>query len=85
MNETQKAVDTFYIKNGPCCAGCDYWRFYNSVIGECIESAPVSAKERVSMLNYKGFSGKDEAGHILTKRDHYCGDFIDTYDWGDMK
>lgn len=73
----RKAVDAFYAKHGPCCAGCDWWRFHNSLVGECIKSAPVSANERTAMLGITGVSMDIGAGHILTKRDHLCGDFSD--------
>ena len=74
----QKTVDDFYKKNGPCCAGCDWWRYHNSVIGECIKSATVGGEQRHSMLGIENCSMTLEAGHILTKRDHLCGDFKDT-------
>ncbi len=78
----QKHVDRFYINHGkPCCAGCDWWRFFNAVVGECSKSAPVSAEDRIGMLNIQLSSCNIDAGHIMTKRDHVCGDFIDTYKW----
>ena len=81
MNGTQKFVDSFYRQNGPCCAGCDHWQWHNSAVGDCTKSAPVSASERHSMLGMQSCSTELKAGHILTKRDHVCGDFIDTYNW----
>ena len=33
----QAIVDKFYLDNGPCCAGCDWWRWHNSVAGESNE------------------------------------------------
>ena len=77
----QSFVDEFYKENGPCCAGCDWWRYHNSLVGECIKSAPVSGKERVSMLGIENTSMTPNSGHIITKRNHLCGDFIDTYEW----
>lgn len=74
----RKAVDKFYQENGPCCAGCDNWRYINSVVGECIKSAPVSESERTSMLGMESCSMTAGAGHILTQRDHLCGGFVDT-------
>lgn len=73
----QAIVDAFYKKHGPCCAGCDWWRWYNTVAGECIRSAPVSGTERVAMLGVSGASLAPEAGHIMTRRDHVCGEFRD--------
>lgn len=79
----QDAVDNYYLSQGkrPCCAGCDHWRFYNSTVGECTKSAPVSHDERFSLIDIQSSSARGDAGHILTKRGHSCGDFLDTYDW----
>jgi hypothetical protein len=74
---TQAVVDAFYAQHGPCCAGCDWWRWYNSTVGECIRSAPVSGAERFAMLGITGSSLPLEAGHIMTQRDHVCGEFRD--------
>lgn len=81
MTNKQQHVDAFYRKHGPCCAGCDWWRFHNSVVGECTKSAPVSAAERTAMIGIESPTMDIGAGHVLTRRDHYCGDFIDTHDW----
>jgi len=51
------------------------------VIGECTKYAPVSGSERWSMTGMTGISCDVPAGHIMTKRDHSCGDFIDTHEW----
>ena len=77
MSKTQSFVDKFYADNGDCCSGCDHWRFHNSVVGECIKSAPVSGYERYSMIGIKSCSMEAEAGHIMTERGHLCGDFKD--------
>lgn len=79
--KTQLLVDRFYKENGPCCAGCDWWRFINSAAGECIKNAPVSDSERLAMLGISKTTLPAGSGHIMTKRDHVCGDFLDTYDW----
>lgn len=80
------SADKFYLNHGkPCCAGCDWWRFHNSLVGECIKSAPVSGEQRMAMLGIESVSMSPEAGHVFTKRDHYCGDFVDTYDWESEK
>ncbi|MAD46576.1 MAG: hypothetical protein CMH98_16365 [Oceanospirillaceae bacterium] len=79
---TQLKLDQFYKKYGPCCAGCDHWRWHNSVVGECTKSAPVSGQERWSaVLQLDSASTTLPAGCVMTERDHHCGDFIDTYDW----
>lgn len=77
----QKFIDEYYKLNGPCCAGCDWWKWHNVMVGDCTKSAPVAGEERVSMLSIESCSKQLEAGHILTKRDHLCGDFIDTHEW----
>jgi len=76
----QKFIDDCYLKNGKCCAGCDHWAWHNSTVGDCTKSAPVSSEDRISMLNMEATSIKVNAGHIVTKRDHLCGYFVDTYD-----
>lgn len=74
----QQSVDEFYDKNGPCCAGCDNWRWFGPLSGECINTAPVSQKERLSMMGLSSCSLEIGAGHIITRRGHVCGEFIDT-------
>lgn len=83
-DERQMAVDRFYMKHGPCCAGCDHWRSYNSTAGECIKSAPVAGRERMAMLGIEMVSLTAGAGHAFTKRDHVCGEFADTFDWSSL-
>ena len=73
----QRVVDAFYAGHGPCCAGCDWWRHYNSLVGECIRSAPVAGAERFAMLGINGLSLQPGAGHVMTRRDHHCGEFRD--------
>ncbi len=82
--ERQQTADTFYWSHGPCCAGCDWWANINGLAGECRRSAPVSAKERHAMLSMSGCSLPLQAGHILTLRDHHCGDFKDEFDWSSL-
>ena len=81
------AADKYYLNGGrPCCAGCDWWQTDNKgVVGICTKSAPVEPKDRVAMLGIQGLSLDIGAGHVFTRRDHYCGDFSDTYDWGNTK
>lgn len=74
----QRAVDAFYAAHGPCCAGCDWWRYFNSVAGECTRGAPTSGVQRYAMLGITRSSLKPGAGHIMTPRDHVCGEFRDT-------
>ena len=82
--KTQEAVDRFYVAHGPCCAGCDWWSHIGSLIGECRKSAPVSAEQRYSMVRMDWHTARfmePDAGHILTNREHLCGDFKDGFDW----
>jgi hypothetical protein len=76
-DRTQAIVDAFYKERGPCCAGCDWWRWHNSLVGECIKSAPVSGAERFAMLDIESSSLTPGAGHIMTPREHVCGEFKD--------
>lgn len=78
---TQESIDRFYRAHGPCCAGCDWWRWMNSMVGDCTRRAPVGAKRRWSMLGIEGSSLAPAAGHVVTARDHVCGDFKDDFDW----
>lgn len=78
---TQRIIDLFYKENGDCCAGCDYWRFHNAVIGDCIKSAIVSPKDRISITEIESASFTLNSGNIITERDQVCGEFIDTFDW----
>ena len=75
---TQAIIDAFYAKRGPCCAGCDWWRWHNSCVGECTRTEPVSGTERVAMIGVTGSSLPLGAGHIMTPREHVCGEFRDT-------
>ena len=80
-DETQEFADRFYAANGPCCAGCDWWRHLNPVVGECTRSAPTSGPGRFAMVGIDHSSLAADAGHIMTPREHRCGEFSDTFDW----
>jgi hypothetical protein len=41
VTRKQAIVDAFYKQHGPCCAGCDWWRWHNTLVGECMRTAPV--------------------------------------------
>lgn len=80
--DRQESLDRFYFSRGPCCAGCDWWRSLSSLVGECTKSAPVGGKkDRWGMLGITGCSLKPLSGHIMTPREHVCGDFKDEFDW----
>ncbi|SFB74746.1 hypothetical protein SAMN05216344_102219 [Polaromonas sp. OV174] len=81
IEQPQEILDRLYMQNGPCCAGCDWWLHYNSLVGECRKSAPVPGSQRMAMLGMSGTSLAPEAGHIMTPREHHCGDFKDEFDW----
>lgn len=74
---SQKHIDEFYAKHGPCCAGCDHWRWYNSHVGDCLKSRIVPGSERAAMLGIDGISLRVGAGHAMTTRDHVCALFED--------
>lgn len=79
MSENQQAlIDDFYRRTGPCCAGCDFWRWHNSVVGDCTRSAPVSGADRIAMLGMDFSSLDPGAGQVMTRRDYHCGEFRDT-------
>lgn len=80
----EELLDRFYVENGPCCAGCDWWRWANSLVGECRRSAPVSGVVRFAMLGIQAASLTPDPGHIMTPREHHCGDFKDEFDWGSL-
>ena len=82
--KVQELIDQFYVKNGPCCAGCDWWHHANTVAGECRRSAPVPGEQRISMLGMRLTSLAPQAGHVITLREHHCGDFKDEFDWGSL-
>lgn len=74
----QAILDQFYLDHGPCCAGCDWWRWHNSVAGECIRTVPVAGHERFALLGVTWTSYPIKAGHIMTPREHMCGEFFDS-------
>jgi len=80
----QEACDRFYTANGPCCAGCDWWNGVSSVAGDCTRSAPVPGVQRIAMLGITGTSSPMAAGHVMTPREHKCGDFKDEFDWSTL-
>lgn len=84
LDMVSASVDRFYLQHGPCCAGCDWWDHANSVVGQCIRSAPVPGAQRVAMLGIRGTSAPTPAGHVLTPRDHHCGEFRDEFDWSTL-
>ena len=84
MPDRQEILDRFYWSHGPCCAGCDWWRSINSLVGECTKSAPVSGGKKYAMLGMEGCSMKLSAGHVLTGQDHLCGDFKDAFNWSSL-
>ena len=77
QDRTQAIVDAFHKAHGPCCAGCDWWQWHNSLVGECTMSAPVAGAERFAMIGIERSSLAPGAGHVMTPRQHVCGDFKD--------
>lgn len=80
----RECLDTFYFRNGPCCAGCDWWLALNSHLGECRKSAPISGPDRLVMAGMASCSLIIGGGHALTVRSHHCGDFKDEFDWSSL-
>lgn len=81
----QEAVDRFYWAHGaPCCAGCDWWRHLNAAVGECHRGAPVPEPERWAMLGITAPSIRTGPGHVVTPREHACGEFRDAFDWASL-
>src|SRR5690349_606317 len=73
---TQEAVDQFYLRNGPCCAGCDFWRYFNAVAGECTRYPPNKRHDAGATLGIYG-SSLGPTSTAITLRDHWCGEFRD--------
>lgn len=80
----QEIIDSFYAPHGPCCAGCDWWHHVNSLVGECHRSAPVPGEQRIAMLGMHSISIAVPAGHVMTPREHHCGEFTDAFDWSSL-
>lgn len=84
MDRLQQHHDAFYWRNGKCCAGCDWWRGISANAGACTRSAPVSGEQRMGMLGIESCSLPVPAGHVVTKREHVCGEFKDDFDWSSL-
>jgi len=84
VDTIQEGSDRFYWKNGPCCAGCDWWQAISPGAGDCTKAAPVSGDQRAVMLGIESCSLPIGAGHPITKRSHHCGDFKDDFKWTDL-
>jgi hypothetical protein len=84
MSTRQEILDRFYWEHGHCCAGCDWWRSISALVGDCTKSAPVSSEERSSMLGIYPSWPPIPAGHVVTPREHTCGDFKDNFDWSSL-
>lgn len=80
----QKRCDTFFWKNGPCCAGCDHWASDAGDIGECTSAPPVSGAQVLKSLGIEWSSYTPPPGQPFTKREHRCGAFQDTFDWSTL-
>lgn len=77
----RKNIKQFYEQHGPCCAGCDHWDPLGASVGECTRTAPVAGMDRVSMLGWDNCTMRIDTGHIVTPREHHCGEFIETDVW----
>lgn len=81
IDRARACIKQFYEDNGPCCAGCDHWDPIGASIGECTRTAPVAGKDRISMLGWDNCTLPVDSGHIVTPREHRCGEFIETETW----
>lgn len=78
IQRTVARIAKFAAAHGRCCAGCDHWNPYNSVAGECTRTAPVGGGvDRVALLGITQTSANIGAGHVLTPRDHSCGEYLE--------
>jgi hypothetical protein len=80
----QEHLDAFYHQRGPCCAGCDWWHSLSSLVGECHQSAMVGGIERWAAVGIENCSMPQKAGHVITNREHVCGQFKDEFDWSSL-
>lgn len=80
----QENIDRFYWAHGPCCAGCDWWESINVLAGKCTRRAPVRGRDRWGLIAICGCSLDSGPGHIVTPREHRCGDFKDDFDWSSL-
>lgn len=78
----QEFLDQFYHATGPCCAGCDWWRHFNALVGECVRHAPRPEIAVPFHLNFQSMIS--EQGHPVTRREYHCGDFKDEFDWSTL-
>lgn len=84
MRERLTNADRFYLDHGPCCAGCDWWRFLSpAVAGECTRFPPNQSHDAAAGLGMSGCSLPRSTAN-LTMRDHLCGEFRDTFDWASV-
>lgn len=80
----QRLCDEEYMKSGPCCAGCDWWRGWYYHFGECTRTAPMAGFQRWAMINTGAvyFDVPEPGpGHIMTPPTYHCGEFKDEFDW----
>jgi hypothetical protein len=80
----QEQCDSFYWKNGRCCAGCDHWSSSEAWIGQCMSAPPVSGADVIRSMGINWSSYNPPPGQPYTKRDHVCGAFKDEFDWSTL-
>jgi hypothetical protein len=80
--ERQAFIDAFYHEHGPCCAGCDFWHHLNSRAGMC-HRYPKHVGPSANKPSPFGVEACSlgPVSQALTRRDDWCGEFRDTYDW----
>lgn len=80
----QRRCDTFFWKNGPCCAGCDHWSSERADIGECTHARIVPGVDVLRSMGITWSSYTPPPGHPYTNHDYVCGAFRDTFDWSTL-
>ncbi|WP_252108939.1 MULTISPECIES: hypothetical protein [unclassified Halomonas] len=81
IDAARQCIKAFYDENGPCCAGCDHWDPIGASVGECTRTAPVAGADRISVLGWDNVTMRIDSGQIVTPREHWCGEFIETETW----
>ena len=80
----QQRCDTFFWKNGPCCAGCDHWASEMGDSGQCTLAPIVSGADVLKSMGISWSSYTPPPDYPYTARDHVCGSFRDTFDWATL-
>jgi len=83
MSEWLTDADRFYLRHGPCCAGCDHWRFLSQRIpsvGNCTKNAPGTKQHLPPGIDWCS-RWEMYSEYPFTHHNYKCPDFRDTFDW----